>query len=143
MARPVTPFNTAVVVLAALGATMLPGCVSMNARWDACEKSAATFVKVADCTIGAVNSEAARTSQPGLRLRSEARAKSYARRAEDLVEQVATGRLADADARVVLRQALDQLLDEERDERLTPLRRSQGSGVTCSPVGNSVSCTPN
>ncbi len=137
-----TPSKSAVVTLT-LCAAVLAGCVSMNARWDACEKSAATFVKVADCTISAVNSEAARTSQPGLRLRSEARAKSYARRAEDLMEQVATGRMADSDARAALRQALDQLFDEERDERLAPLRRSPSSGVTCSPVANSVSCTPN
>ena len=128
------------IVLAGLTAA---GCVSMNSRWDDCEKGAATFVQIADCTLDAVNADAGRASQPTLRMRSEARAKRYAQKAEDLMEKVGTGRLPDPEARAELRRALDELMDEERDDRLTPIRQPQKTGVTCSPVGNSVSCTAN
>lgn len=119
------------------------GCATINARWEACEKNASTFVQVAECTSKAVQADASGAVQPTLRMRSEARAKRYAIKADELSEKVATGRLADQEARVELRQALDQLLDEERDDRLSPLRQPQRTGVTCSPVGTSVSCTPN
>ena len=124
-------------------AALAAGCVSINSRWDDCGKVAATFVQLADCTVESVKAEAARTSQPTLRMRSEMRAKLYAQRAEDLMEKVGTGRMPDPEARAELRHALDQLLDEERDDRLTPIRQPQRTGVTCSPVGNSVSCTAN
>jgi hypothetical protein len=126
-----------------LALVLLGGCVTMNARWDACEKNAGTFVQVAECTVKAVQADAAGAIQPTLRMRSEARAKRYSVKADELSEKVATGRMAEQDARIELRQALDQLLDEERDDRLSPLRQPQRTGVTCSPVGTSVSCTPN
>ncbi len=49
----------------------------------------------------------------------------------------------DAEARTVLRRALDQLMDEERDDRLSPLRQPAKSGMICVPVGTTVSCVPN
>ena len=119
------------------------GCVSVNSRWDACERNAGTFVQLADCTIEAVQADARATSTPTLRMRSDARAKAYTQKAEELMERVGTGRLPDPDARTQLRRALDDLMDHERDERLAPLRQPQRTGVTCSPVGNSVACTAN
>lgn len=130
-------------VLAALLVVGVAGCASINTRWDSCEKSAATFVQLADCTVEAVQADAARATSPTLRMRSEARAKRYSQKAEDLMEQVGTGRIKDAEARIVLRIALDELMDEERDDRLAPVRTPQRTGVTCSPVGNTVSCTAN
>jgi hypothetical protein len=115
----------------------------MSTAWEICDKTGGTFVQVADCSVRAVQADAARWAQPTLRMRSEARAKRYAAKAEDLMEKVGTGRVTDADARVELRQALNQLLDEERDDRLSPLRQPQKTGVTCSPAGGSVSCTAN
>lgn len=126
-----------------LGLAGAGGCATMNARWDACEKSAATFVAIAECTVRAVQADASRSLQPTLRMRSEARAKRYAMKSDELSEKVATGAMEDDDARVELRQALDQLLDEERDDRLSPLRQPQKTGITCSPVTGGVSCTPN
>jgi hypothetical protein len=131
------PFSVVLCMLAA------GGCATVDGRWDFCEKAGGPFVQVADCTVKAVQADASRWVQPTLRMRSEARAKRYATKAEDLMEKVAAGRLADPDARTELRQALDQLRDEERDDRLTPIRQPPKSGVTCSPVGTSVSCTPN
>ncbi len=130
-------------ILASIALVMAGGCVSMNARWDDCEKNATTFVQVSDCTIQAVQADASRASQPTLRMRSETRAKLYAQKAEDLMEKVSAGRMHDADARVELRRALDDLMDQERDDRLSPLRQPQKSGITCSPTGSSVSCTAN
>ena len=94
------------IILAGLATA---GCASMNSRWDDCEKGAGTFVQVADCTVEAVNADAVRASQPTLRMRSEARAKRYAQKAEDLMEKVGTGRLPDPEARAELRRALDEL----------------------------------
>ena len=133
----------ALAVTSAFLVALAAGCASINTRWDSCEKNAGTFIQLADCTMEAVLADARQTSQPALRMRSEARAKAYSQKAEDLMEKVGTGRMGDAQARVVLRHALDELLDHERDERLTPLRQPQRTGVTCSPVGNSVSCTSN
>ena len=129
----------ALVVLAAVTA----GCASINARWEGCEKNASTFVQLADCTVEAVQADASSASSPVLRMRSENRAKRYAQKAEDLMEKVGTGRIPDPHARLELKRALDELLDEERDDRLQPIRQPQRTGVTCSPVGNSVSCTAN
>lgn len=126
-----------------LGIVLVGGCATMNARWDACEKNAGTFVQIAECTAKAVQADSASAVQPTLRMRSEARAKRYSVKADALSEQVATGRLAESEARAELRQALDELLDAERDDRLSPLRLPQRTGLTCSPVGTSVSCTPN
>jgi hypothetical protein len=123
--------------------TFLAGCATIDTRWDTCQKAGATFVQVAECTVQGVDADASRWAQPTLRMRSEARAKRFAIKADDLMEKVATGRLHDADARVELRRALDELQDEERDDRLSPIRQPQKSGMTCSPVGTSVSCTPN
>ena len=132
------------LLLVSIAATLLAtGCVSINSRWDSCEKNAGTFIQLADCTVEAVQADARETSSPALRMLSESRAKAYALKAEDLMERVGTGRMPDPEARVVLRRALDGLLDQERDERLTPLRQPQRTGVTCSPAGNSVSCTAN
>ncbi len=130
-------------VVALLVALLAGGCASLNTRWDDCEKASGTFVDLADCTVRGVHADAGRWVQPALRMNSEARAKRYSLKAEDLIEKVGTGRMADADARAELRQALNQLLDEERDDRLSPLRQPQKSGITCSPAGNSVSCTAN
>jgi hypothetical protein len=124
-------------------ALLATSCASLETRWDSCEKGRTTFVEVADCTSKAVQEDASRWAQPTLRMRSEARAKRYATKVEDLIEKVATGRMSDADARAELRQDLNQLLDEERDDRLTPVRQPQKTGVTCSPSGGSVSCTAN
>ena len=121
----------------------LAGCATIDSRWDTCQKTGATFVQVAECTVQGVDADAARWAQPTLRMRSEARAKRFALKADDLMEKVATGRMHDADARVELRRALDELQDEERDDRLSPIRQPQRSGMTCSPAGTSVSCTPN
>ena len=129
----------ALVVLAAVAA----GCASINARWEGCEKSASTFVQLADCTVEAVQADASSATSPVLRMRSENRAKRYAQKAEGLMEMVGTGRIPDPQARLELKRALDELLDEERDDRLQPIRQPQRTGVTCSPVGNSVSCTAN
>ena len=129
----------ALVVLAAVAA----GCASINARWEGCEKNASTFVQLADCTVEAVQADASSATSPVLRMRSENRAKRYAQKAEDLMEKVGTGRIPDPQARLELKRALDELLDEERDDRLQPIRQPQRTGVTCSPVGNSVSCTAN
>ena len=126
-----------------VAASMAAGCASINTRWDACEKSAATFIQLADCTLEAVQADARQTSTPALRMRSEARAKLYGQKAEELMESVGTGRMPDTEARLLLRRALDELMDQERDERLSPLRPPQRTGVTCSPVGNTVSCTAN
>ena len=126
-----------------LGIVLVGGCATMNARWDACEKNAGTFGQIAECTVKAVQADSASAVQPTLRMRSEARAKRYSVKADELSEQVATGRLAESEARAELRQALDELLDEERDDRLSLLRQPQRTGLTCSPVGTSVSCTPN
>ncbi len=131
------------IALMSLTALTLGGCATIDARWDACQKPAATFVQVADCTTQAVHADAARWAQPILRMRSEARAKRFAAKSDALMEEVAAGRMHDADARVELRRALDELQDEERDDRLSPLRQPQKSGITCSPAGTSVSCTPN
>ena len=57
-------------MLAALAALLPLGCATMDARWDTCEKRTATFVELADCTIKAVHSDAARWSQDTLRMRS-------------------------------------------------------------------------
>ena len=119
------------------------GCATLDSRWDTCEKAHGTFVQIADCSVRAVHADAVRSQQPTLRMRSEARAKRYSTKAEDLMERVAAGRMSDADARVELRQDYEQLQDEERDDRLSPLRPPAKMGVTCSPVGTSVSCTPN
>src|SRR5471032_1453687 len=123
--------------------TFLAGCATIDTRWDTCQKAGATFVQVAECTVQGVDADASRWAQPTLRMRSEARAKRFAIKADDLMEKVASGRMHDADARVELRRALDELQDEERDDRLSPIRQPQKSGMTCSPVGTSVSCTPN
>ena len=133
----------AMKTLAPVTLAVLAGCATLDSRWDTCEKANATFVQVADCTIQAVQADASRWAQPTLRMRSEARAKRYAAKAEDLMEKVGTGRVRDADARLQLRQAYEQLQDEERDDRLSPIRQPQRSGMTCSPAGTSVSCTPN
>ena len=130
------------LALVTLTIFVLPGCAAIDTRWDACQ-AGATFVQVADCTVQAVQGDASHWAQPAMRMRSEARAKRYTTKAEELMEKVATGRLHDADARVELRRALDELQDEERDDRLSPIRQPQKSGMTCSPVGTSVSCTPN
>lgn len=130
-----------ITVLAAAG--IAGGCASINSRWDDCEKGASTFVQVADCTIDAVKADAGRASQPTLRMRSDLRAKKYIEKAEDLMEKVGTGRMADQEARAELRHALDELMDAERDDRLTPIRQPPRMGVTCSPVGTGVSCTQN
>ena len=124
-------------------AAIAAGCTSINYRWDDCEKGASTFVQVADCTIEAVKADAGRASQPTLRMRSEQRAKQYIEKAEDLMEKVGTGRMPDQEARAELRHALDELMDSERDDRLNPIRQPPRMGVTCSPVGNTVSCTQN
>lgn len=129
--------------LVGCGLLILGGCATMDARWAACDKSAGTFVALADCTAKAVQTDASRWAQPTLRMRSEARAKRFAMKADDLIEKVGTGRTPDADARAELRTALDQLTDEERDDRLSPMRQPQKTGITCSPAGNSVSCTAN
>ena len=129
--------------IALLATLALGACATLDSRWDTCEKAHGTFVQIADCSIRAVQADAARSNQPTLRLRSEARAKRYALKAEDLMEKVGGGRVHDSDARVELRQAYEQLQDEERDDRLSPLRTPPKAGVTCSPVGTSVSCTPN
>jgi len=129
--------------LAAIAALALSACATLDSRWDSCEKAHGTFVQIADCTLQAVQADASRWAQPTLRMRSESRAKRFAAKAEDLIEKVGTGRVHDADARVELRQAYEQLQDEERDDRLSPIRQPQKSGMTCSPAGNSVSCTPN
>jgi len=131
------------LALAVAAAGIGAGCVSINTRWNECEKGAGTFIQLADCTVEAVNADAARSGQSTLRMRSDLRAKRYAQKAEDLMEKVGTGRLPDAEARAELRRALDELMDEERDERLAPIRQPARSGITCSPVGNSVACTPN
>ena len=131
--------------LALMGLTTLAlnGCATIDARWDTCQVPGAPFVQVADCTLQAVRADASRWTQPTLRMRSEARAKRYAAKAEELMEAMATGGMHDSDARVELRRALDELQDEERDDRLSPLRQPQKSGITCSPAGTSVSCAPN
>lgn len=129
--------------LVVCGLLILGGCATMDARWATCDKSAGTFVTLADCTAKAVQADASRWTQPTLRMRSEARAKRFAMKADDLVEKVGSGRTPDADARAELRTALDQLADEERDDRLTPMRQPQKTSITCSPAGNSVSCTAN
>jgi hypothetical protein len=126
-----------------LGLVLLGSCATMNARWDACEKTGSTFVELADCTAKAVQADASTWTQPTLRMRSEARAKRFSVKAEDLIEKVGAGRMPDPEARVELRKALDQLVDEERDDRLVPNRQPQKAGVTCSPTGTSVSCTAN
>ena len=126
-----------------LATLALNGCASIDTRWDTCQVPGAPFVQVAECTVQGVDADASRWAQPTLRMRSEARAKRYAVKAEELMEKVATGRMHDADARVELRRALDELQDEERDDRLSPIRQPQKSGMTCSPAGTSVSCTPN
>lgn len=131
------------LIVSIAAASMAAGCVSINTRWDTCEKNAGTFIQLADCTLESVQADARETSTPALRMRSEARAKAYGQKAEELMERVGTGRMPDAEARVLLRRALDELMDQERDERLSPLRPPQRTGVTCSPVGNSVSCTAN
>ena len=131
------------LVLIVFAAGFAGGCASINTRWDACEKGAGTFVQLADCTVESVNADAGRTGLATLRMKSELRAKRYAKKAEELMEQVGTGRMPDAEARIVLRRALDELMDEERDDRLTPVRQPERSGVTCVPVGNTVSCIPN
>jgi hypothetical protein len=131
------------IALMGLAALALGGCATIDARWDACQTPGAPFVQVAECTLQAVRADASRWAQPAMRMRSEARAKRYAAKAEELMEAVATGRMSDPDARVALRSALDELQDEERDDRLSPLRQPQKSGITCSPAGTSVSCTPN
>jgi hypothetical protein len=134
---------TRLIVVSIAAASMAAGCASINTRWDACEKNAGTFVQLADCTLEAVQADARETSTPTLRMRSETRAKAYAQKAEELMEKVGTGRMPDPEARVLLRRALDELMDQERDERLSPLRPPQRTGVTCSPSGNTVSCTAN
>lgn len=128
----------------ALAALLLLGaCASLNRTWDQCEKANPNFIQLADCTIQEVHGEVGRTIQPVLRLRSESRAKRYSVKAEELIEKVGTGQVQDQDARVELRRALDDLLDEERDDRLSPLRQPAKTGITCSPAGTSVSCTAN
>ena len=131
--------------LALMGLTTLTlnGCATIDARWDTCQVPGAPFVQVADCTLQAVRADASRWTQPTLRMRSEARAKRYAAKAEELMEAMGTGRMSEPDARFELRRALDELQDEERDDRLSPLRQPQRSGMTCSPAGTSVSCAPN
>src|SRR4051812_7638805 len=108
----------AFLLASVLGGILMAGCASMDARWSACEKSGGTFVELADCTARSIQADSAKWAQPLLRMRSEARAKRFSAKAEDLIEKVGTGRMADPDARVELRQALDQLIDEERDDRL-------------------------
>lgn len=125
------------------GLALLGGCATFDTRWDTCEKAGGPFVAVADCTVRGLQGDASRWSQPALRARSETRARRYALKAEELMQNVASGRTADADARLALRRAYEQVLDEERDDRLTPLRQPQKTGVTCSPAGGSVSCTAN
>ena len=131
------------LALMGLATLALNGCASIDTRWDSCQVPGAPFVQVADCTLQAVRADASGWAQPTLRMRSEARAKRYAAKAEELMEAVATGRMSVPDARVELRRALDELQDQERDDRLSPLRQPQKSGITCSPAGTSVSCTPN
>ena len=129
--------------LIAAAAGLAAGCASINSRWDACERAASTFVQVADCTIEAVKADAGSASQPTLRMRSDIRAQHYVQKAEELIENVGTGRMPDPEARALLRRALDELMDEERDDRLAPFRLPARTGVTCSPVGTRVACTPN
>ncbi len=133
--------RTLALIVAAAG--MAAGCASINTRWNECEKGAGTFIQLADCTVESVNADAGRSGQATSRMRSDLRAKRYAQIAEDLMEKVGTGRLPEAEARLVLRRALDELMDEERDERLMPIRQPARSGVICSPVGTGVSCTTN
>lgn len=131
--------GAAKLALLALG---LHGCAVIDTRWDECEKGAGTFVAMAECTAREVQSDAARSSLPALRARSEARAQRYSQIVEELSEKVATGRIAEGEARIVLRHVLNDLLDAERDDRLTPLRQAPKT-MTCSPSGGSVSCTQN
>ena len=133
--------TTRVAVCAILFAS---GCATLDNRWDACEKANGTFVQVADCTIKAVDADAARWAQQTMRMRSEARAKRFSMRAEELIEKVGTGQMHDADARSELRRLHEELQDEERDDRLSPIRQpARSPGVTCSPAGTGVSCTQN
>lgn len=127
---------------ALIAAIAVAGCAAIDSRWDECEKGASSFVQMADCTTRTVQADAARSSNPLQRTRSEARAQRFAQITEDLSERVGAGRLADADARLVLRRVLDELLDAERDDRLSPIRQAPRT-MTCSPSGGSVSCTQN
>jgi len=131
--------------LAALAAALaLHGCGAIDTRFDECESGAPTFVSMADCQVRTVKDDAARINNLAQRARSEARAQKFAQLAEQLGERVATGRMPDQQARIVLHRALEELLDAERDDRFGPVRQ-QPKSVTCSPVGpgGGVSCTPN
>jgi hypothetical protein len=131
-------------VVAAVAAFALHGCGAIDTRFDECEKGAPTFVSMADCQARTVKDDAARVNNTAQRARSEARSQKFSQIAEELSERVATGRMPEDQARVVLHRVLEDLLDAERDDRLAPIRQ-QPKSVTCSPVGpgGGVSCTPN
>lgn len=132
------------LVPVAVAVLALHGCVAVDTRWDACETGAPTFVAMADCTNRTVQEDAQNTENPVLRARSQARAQRFSGIADELGEKVATGRLPEPEARVILKQVLNELRDAERDDRLTPLRPQQKT-MTCSPTGpgGGVSCTAN
>ena len=72
-------------------------------RSGSCLDGRGSVVQVAECTLKAVDADAARWAQPTMRMRSEARAKRFSMRAEELIEKVGTGQMHDADARSELR----------------------------------------
>lgn len=129
---------------AVLAAASLQGCGAIDTRWDECDKGAPTFVSMADCTSRTVQEDAARPSNPAQRARSQARAQRFSQISEELSEKVATGRIAEAEARLIYRRVLEDLLDAERDDRLAPIRQ-QPKTMTCSPTGagGGVICSPN
>ncbi len=127
-----------------VAAASLQGCGAIDTRWDECDKGAPTFVAMADCTNRTVQEDATRSSNPAQRARSQARAQRFAQISEELSEKVATGRLAETEARLIHRKVLENLLDAERDDRLSPIRQ-QPKTMTCSPTGpaGGVVCSPN
>lgn len=133
------------LIFAVLATLLMQGCGKMiDTRFEECAKGAPSFVALADCQSRTVRDDAAAIGNVAQKARSEARAQRFSQLADDLGERVAVGRLPEATARVVLQRALDELLDAERDDRLTPIRQPS-RGVTCSPVGvgGGVSCTQN
>lgn len=133
------------LLFAVLTALLLQGCGKMvDTRFEECEKGAPSFVAMADCQARTVRDDAAGIGNVAQKARSEARAQRFSQVAEDLSERVAVGRMPEAQARVILHRALEELLDAERDDRLAPVRQ-QPRSVTCSPVGvgGGVSCTQN
>ena len=121
-----------------LAAMLAGGCANINAQWVNCERNSSTFEQLADCTTDSLQASVSERT----RERAEARARRYSLAADQLIEKLRTGILGEADARTELHRALDEMLDEERDERLTPLRAPPKS-ITCSPTSAGVSCTGN